>query len=77
MEILSQGTARRDRVEKAKLYARHGVRHSWLADPETRVLEIYELGEGQYRRVASLAEDDSFSPLLLPGLTISLSSLWS
>ena len=41
VEILSPGTARRDRVEKAKLYARHGVHHYWLADPETRVLEIY------------------------------------
>ena len=77
VEILSPGTARRDRVEKAKLYARHGVRHYWLADPEARILEIYELGEGQYRRAASLADNDSFSPSLFPGLTIPLSSLWA
>ena len=77
VEILSPGTARRDRVEKAKLYARHGVRHYWLADPEARILEVYELGEGQYRRAASLADDDSFSPSLFPGLTIPLSSLWA
>lgn len=76
VEILSPGTGRRDRVEKAKLYARHGVRHYWLADPETRVLEVYELSEGQYRRAASLADRDTFSPPLLPGLTIPLSSLW-
>jgi Uma2 family endonuclease len=76
VEILSPGTARRDRVEKAKLYARHGVRHYWLADPETRALEVYELSEGQYRRTASLADDDSFAPSLFPGLTIQLGSLW-
>jgi len=76
VEILSPGTARRDRVEKAKLYARHGVGHYWLADPEARILEVYELTEGQYRRSASLADDDSFSPSLFPGLTIPLSSLW-
>ena len=76
VEILSPGTGRRDRVEKAKLYARHGVRHYWLADPEIRVLEVYELGEGQYRRAASLADGDTFSPPLLPGFTIPLSSLW-
>src|SRR3989338_466184 len=76
VEILSPGTARRDRVEKAKLYVRHGVRQYWLADPETRVLEVYELGEGQYRRAASLADDDTFSPSLFPGLTIPLASLW-
>lgn len=76
VEILSPGTARRDRVEKAKLYARHGVSHYWLADPEARILEVYELAEGQYRRAASLADDDRFSPSLFPGLTITLSSLW-
>jgi Uma2 family endonuclease len=76
VEILSPGTARRDRVEKAKLYARHGVRQYWLADPETRVLEVYELGEGQYRRAASLADADTFSPSLFPGLSIPLASLW-
>jgi Uma2 family endonuclease len=75
VEILSPGTARRDRVEKAKLYARHGVSHYWLADPEARILEVYELAEGQYRRSASLADDDRFSPSLFPGLTIPLSSL--
>lgn len=76
VEILSPGTARRDRVEKAKLYARHGVGHYWLADPEARTLEVYELTDGQYRRSAGLADDDSFSPSLFPGLTIPLSSLW-
>ncbi len=76
VEILSPGTARRDRVEKAKLYARHGVRQYWLADPERRVLEVYELGEGQYRRAAGLADHDTFSPSLFPGLSIPLASLW-
>jgi Uma2 family endonuclease len=76
VEILSPGTARRDRVEKAKLYARHGVGHYWLADSGARILEVYELTEGQYRRSAGLADDDSFSPSLFPGLSIPLSSLW-
>jgi Uma2 family endonuclease len=52
------------------------VRHYWLADPDIRVLEVYELSEGQYRRAASLADGDTFSPPLLPGLAIPLSSLW-
>jgi Uma2 family endonuclease len=76
VEILSPGTARRDRIEKAQLYARHGVPHYWLVDPEMRILEVYELGEGQYRRVASLAGDDAFSPAVFPGLSIPLASLW-
>lgn len=76
MEILSSGTARRDRVEKAQLYARHGVRHYWLVDPEARAIEAFELSEGQYRRTAHLAGEATFVPSLFPGLAIPLSSLW-
>jgi Uma2 family endonuclease len=38
-EVLSPATAARDRVTKRALYARAGVRHYWLIDPEARVLE--------------------------------------
>lgn len=76
VEILSPGTARRDRLDKAQLFARHGVGHYWLVDPDARVLEAFELDEGRYLRVAHLAENETFAPSLFPGLTISLSSLW-
>lgn len=76
IEILSPGTARRDRVEKAQLYARHGVRHYWLVDPDGRTLEAFELVEGRYRRTAHHEGDETFGPSLFPGLTILLSSLW-
>jgi Uma2 family endonuclease len=77
VEILSPGTARRDRGEKAQLYARHGVRHYWLADPDARVLETLELDAGRYRETARLTGDARFTPTLFPGLEISLSSLWA
>ncbi len=76
VEILSPGTASRDRVEKAQIYARHGIRHYWLADPDARVLEVYELTGGQYRETARLTAGATFTPTLFPGLAISLSSLW-
>ncbi|PYN35461.1 MAG: hypothetical protein DMD98_08740, partial [Candidatus Rokuibacteriota bacterium] len=34
VEVLSPGTARRDRVRKLNAYARHGVRHYWLPRSE-------------------------------------------
>lgn len=76
VEILSSGTVQRDRVEKAQLYARHGVRHYWLVDPEAQTLEAFELAEGQYRRTARLAGEATFVPSLFPGLAIPLPSLW-
>ena len=77
VEIFSPGTERRDRVEKAQLFARHGVAHYWLVDPEARVLEAFELGQGGYRRTARLSSEADFVPTLFSGLTIRLASLWS
>jgi len=45
-EILSPATAARDRVQKRNLYARAGILHYWLIDPETRVLEALVLRDG-------------------------------
>ena len=77
VEILSPGTARRDRGEKAQLYARHGVRHYWLADPDARVLETLELDRSRYRETGRLTGDARFTPTLFPGLEITLPSLWA
>src|SRR2546430_2565320 len=49
VEVLSPGTARRDRVRKLNAYARYGVRHYWLLDPEAKTVEAFELVDGAYR----------------------------
>jgi Uma2 family endonuclease len=77
VEILSPGPERRDRVEEAQLFARHGVTHYWLVDPEARALEAFELDQGGYRRTARLTGAADFVPTLFAGLTIQLASLWS
>jgi Uma2 family endonuclease len=38
-EVTSPSNARRDRVDKARLYLDSGVPYYWLVDPEIRVLE--------------------------------------
>jgi Uma2 family endonuclease len=45
-EILSPSTSARDRVTKRALYARSGVAHYWMIDPEARVLEALSLRDG-------------------------------
>jgi Uma2 family endonuclease len=47
-EVLSPTTTVRDRTTKRELYARHGVRHYWLVDPEARTLEVFELLDGRW-----------------------------
>jgi Uma2 family endonuclease len=53
------------------------VRHYWLADADTRVLETLELDAGRYRETARLTGDARFRPAVFPGLDIPLSSLWT
>src|SRR5438445_9675164 len=50
VEILSPWSDRRDRVAKAALYARYGIRHYWIPDPVARPLEVYEVKGTEYRR---------------------------
>ncbi|MGB1109202.1 MAG: Uma2 family endonuclease, partial [Gammaproteobacteria bacterium] len=47
-EILSPSTAQSDRVEKMPIYAREGVAHIWLVDPELRTLEVFALSDEQW-----------------------------
>ncbi|HVG61285.1 MAG TPA: Uma2 family endonuclease [Hyalangium sp.] len=39
-EVLSPSTRAMDRAIKLPVYAREGVRHVWLVDPEARTLEV-------------------------------------
>jgi len=76
VEIVSPGTARRDRVAKVNAYARRGVTHYWQVDPEAGTLEALELVEGGYRVAADVGGDETFTPRLFPGLGIRLPELW-
>src|SRR3989475_9769591 len=72
VEVLSPGTARRDRVRKLNAYARHGVRHYWLVDPEAKTVEAFELVEGAYRLAAAVAGGDKVPTGALPRLSLFL-----
>ncbi len=42
-EVVSPTTGRLDRVHKMPAYARSGVEHLWLVDPQARSLEVFKL----------------------------------
>jgi Uma2 family endonuclease len=51
VEVLSPGTARRDRTTKLRWYRRYGVRECWLVDPIGREIVVISLGRpGRVRR---------------------------
>jgi Uma2 family endonuclease len=77
VEILSPTTHRTDRETKAQLYAKYGVPHYWLIDPDQQVLEAYELSGDQYNLVTRAQDADRFTPSIFPGLSIQISDLWA
>ena len=75
-EILSPSTRRLDLTRKRALYAREGVPYLWFVDPDARTLEAFELREGQWLLIASLAGDAPVSVPPFDAVTFSLGGLW-
>ena len=76
VEVLSPATETRDRVAKAKLYAKNGVRELWIADPEARTIELLvNSGEG-FRREALAGANERLRSVLLEGLEIPLDAIF-
>lgn len=45
VEVLSPSTARRDRVQKRRMYQEFGVTEYWVVDPEQRAVERWGAGD--------------------------------
>jgi Uma2 family endonuclease len=71
IEILSPSTEARDRGEKRRLYAEHGVAHYWLVDGSTRTLTELALDGVQYG--SPTCHSAVFASRLFPTLAIDLS----
>lgn len=63
-EVVSPTSASRDRVHKRSLYARAGVPHYWLVDPEARLLEALSLRDGAWVEIG--VYDDSATARIPP-----------
>lgn len=76
VEVLSPGTAGRDRGIKMRRYAAAGIPHYWILDPRTRTVEPYRLSIGGYERLPVVGPGGIFRPDLFPGLEIPVDDLW-
>lgn len=78
VEILSEFTEEQDRTLKMQIYARYGVQHCWLIDPDRETLEAYELDpeSRSFRHRSSYQGDETFRSALFPQLTLKLAELW-
>jgi Uma2 family endonuclease len=75
-EVLSPSTEAGDRGEKLPLYAREGVRHVWLVDPDVRTLEVFRLEGTRYSLLATHAHDARVRAEPFEALELELAALW-
>ena len=75
-EVPSPSTRKLDLQRKRPIYAREDVTHLWLIDPLDRILEAFELHEGQWLLIASAQDDEPISIRPFDAITFSLADLW-
>jgi Uma2 family endonuclease len=75
VEILSEGTGRRDRGDKLRLYADSGVCEYWLIDPALRQVDFLINRGGRFE--VALAIDGIYRSEALPAVTFDLNAFWS
>jgi Uma2 family endonuclease len=76
-EILSPSTASLDRVKKMTIYAREGVAHAWLIDPDACTLEVLRLDAGRWTILATHAGNEVVRADPFAEIDLELASLWA
>jgi len=76
VEILSPSTGKHDRVEKSKMYYRHGVKEYWIVDPDHKTIEVFIPGERNWNLYQSYADEDTLTSPLIKGLQIQLKDIF-
>ncbi|HEY0784179.1 MAG TPA: Uma2 family endonuclease [Thermoanaerobaculia bacterium] len=74
VEVLSPGTARRDRGLKLHLYARSGIREYWIVDPLERQIEFL-VQDGDAFRI-ELPQGGTYRSRVLPGVHLNVPAFW-
>lgn len=75
-EVLSRSTKAEALTVKLPLYARAGVTHAWLIDPEAHTLEVYGLASGAWTLVVTHAGDVRVRVEPFDAVELDLSLLW-
>lgn len=70
LEVVSESSWHRDRLEKKALYEQYGIKEYWLVDPDRRTLEVFALVKGAYRLHAKATTAQTARSRLLSGLTV-------
>ena len=76
VEILSPSTAKRDWQAKRDLYAKHGVKEYWLADPATKIVWVMLPQNGALEVVETYASGDTLASPTLEGFRVAVDDVF-
>lgn len=76
VEILSKGTATKDRTVKLKLYRATGVREYWIVDPNFETVEVYKFEGHVFSAPDAYGTEDVIKVSIFDDLTINLSDIF-
>lgn len=78
VEVISEDSVRRDRVEKFQEYERFGVQEYWVIDsrPGQRSADFWVRGEDGLFTLGEVTEEGIYRSRVLPGFWLKLEWLW-
>jgi Uma2 family endonuclease len=75
MEVISEGSWQRDRIQKKALYEQFGLPEYWIVDPDSETIEVFALVKGVYQLHSKATGADVAKSKLLAGFKISFREL--
>jgi Uma2 family endonuclease len=75
MEVISEGSWHRDRIEKKALYEQAGLPEYWIVDPDSETIEVFTLDKGVYQLHSRAVSAETAHSKLLEGFGISFKAL--
>lgn len=75
-EVLSPSTRMFDLTEKRDTYAKVGVEHLWIVDPDARTLEAFVLRDSVWTLQGTWRDDAAVDADPFKAITIDLAHLW-
>lgn len=76
-EVLSPSTERLDRSQKLRIYARAGVPHAWLVNPQQHTLEVLRRTDAGWLTLGVYSEQERVHAEPFDAIELDLGLLWS
>ena len=76
VEILSPGTADRDRTVKRTRYLKFGVREYWIVDPLAKNVEVLKAGNTEFETVRVYPDGTTATSPVIEGLAVVVSQIF-